>query len=81
MSLCMNTATLRPAICSAIVTKIEDPALWMLAVRRVATALDLDLAQCIVLGVTLNVAVHHVLENAEKRRRTDEQVTAAMASI
>lgn len=77
----LNNMTNRTTVARAIAAKHENPNDWMLVVRRFAEALRLDVTRCIVAGLSLELAVVKVLEEAEKQSRTEEQVQAATAAI
>lgn len=68
---------LREEIAAHIVNTVQDPALWLLEVRRIATALRLNLARSIRMGETLDVTVFYMLDEAEKQGRKVPEMRAA----
>lgn len=78
----MNTYDTRKSVTSLIATNVQNPAEWLLAVRRFAEALRFDVTRCILVGTTsLDLQVAEVLNEAKKQGRTMANVTEAMRAI
>jgi malate/lactate dehydrogenase len=73
-------ATLRKTINAAIVESVTNPSDYLVAVLGIVKELRLDPARCIPLGVTLDVVVGEVLNEAAKHERAEQDVRAALAA-
>jgi len=62
-----------------IAAKIENPAHWMLELRRIATELRLDVRRCLPLAPeSLQIACRALLDEAGKQRRTPAEILRAV---
>ncbi len=65
---------------TGIAARVEDPAKWMLEVRRLVVAMGLDVTKAIVAtsGCTLDMVCWKVMERAVRESRSVEDVRAAL---
>lgn len=62
-----------------IAAKIENPALWMLELRRIGTELRLNVRRCLPLAPeSLQIACQSLLDEAGKQGRTDAEILRAV---